>query len=1286
MRAVGKVLSGAGRPTRAAHAVLPTASGGNAMVARLLESGESSSAPGLDLAARITALRGGGKPLPAELRAEAESGFGTPLGDVHLHDDAEAAELASLLGARAFTSGNDIFFNSGEYNPSTPDGYELLAHELTHTLQQSAGPSQGRAVAPGLLISEPQDRDEQVAYATARVLRDVRESGDAGSAAGAGTGAGASGAAAVVGAAEGRVVNPAVASGNTGTSAPPSAAAVVQRAADGPVEVAREGSGESSLLDDLIPDFIVDGVKAAVSAIPGYTMLTQVIGSDPITHRPVHAGPEQLVESVLTFGPFGEATGRLLRTIGVVDEVLDAVQARLAAHNLTLDRIVDEVGKAWDELSVTAGVDGNVAVVRRHLDAVLADARAAVSELVDQVIEAVRAVIAEVAEPLLQRPEVRPVWELAKKVLHHDPLRGTAVEAPTVEILGDFLKLIGKEQTLEQLRERGTLQQAADWLDTQFATFVGIKNDLVQLFTDAWRAIQPQNLPRLLDTLPDLAARAVALVRRIAAFTATIMAKALELVKQALIGPLGDRARRVTGFPLLTVIIGQEPFTGEPVPRNAENLIKGFITLLPGGDATYSQLAESGVIGQAAARIESEMARLGISADLIVNTFRGIWDTLSLDDLLDPLGAFQRILNQFGEPLARIVEFVGVVLEVVVTLIIKMMNFPTELVGDIIGNVVQAIEDIKKDPVQFLLGMLQALRTGFLGFIDGIGTYLLQGLGTWLTRGLGQMGITIPAELNASTMLDVALQVLGVSTETLWQKLGARIGEEKVGRLRAGVDALSGAWTFIKDVQERGVPAIYDYVADKIGDLWNTVLDMAVEWITKQVIEKAVTRLASMLDPTGVMAVIRSCQAFFSAVQSAIEYIREILQIVDQYTRTIAEVAKGNIQPGAEKITKGFADAVPVAIGFLANQVGLGNVPEQVVEIIKGLRKLVDDALDWLFDKAMQLGQAALNALTGGGGAQPGQQPGDPDSPKATTPEIEVPFTMEGHEHTLFGRYTEGRLVVQMSSPERWDLQRKIWAALSEEKIKNNPAAKQRLEQAQKDLDKLCEVDHLVQSQNAAELMRAMEPFLRQDLEQLKNDLVSIGVDFDLFYLRNDAEIVDNKVHKDIDIRAYYYKEVPDRESRANTFFAEHVKAKLARESKYLVKGEEEFFRDGWTYLCPGKAYTRPNDYDQPGAHLASREGFKDNSKRVYEQQPIEVDHITELVTHWNLGDRRSSFSTPGHNTTQGERDKFSESKDNWGGLCDDCNNAKDKARVAGGAKKEYQREIGPDFKRKLEV
>ena len=70
-------------------------------------------------------------------------------------------------------------------------------------------------------------------------------------------------------------------------------------------------------------------------------------------------------------------------------------------------------------------------------------------------------------------------------------------------------------------------------------------------------------------------------------------------------------------------------------------------------------------------------------------------------------------------------------------------------------------------------------------------------------------------------------------------------------------------------------------------------------------------------------------------------------------------------------LEEGLAGAVPVAIGFLANQVGLGNVPEKVVEIIQGLRVLVDEALDWLFDQAWALGQAALQALGLGGPDQP---------------------------------------------------------------------------------------------------------------------------------------------------------------------------------------------------------------------------------------------------------------------------------------------------------------------------
>lgn len=143
--------------------------GGNQMVARLLE-GDGASTAGDQLAGQIRAQLGGGSPLPAQLRTQMETGLGTSLSNVRLHTDATAANLSNQLNAHAFTTGNDVFFNSGAYNPNTPEGYSTLAHELTHTVQQSSGPVEGTEVSPGLSVSDPHDHDERHAHATAEKL------------------------------------------------------------------------------------------------------------------------------------------------------------------------------------------------------------------------------------------------------------------------------------------------------------------------------------------------------------------------------------------------------------------------------------------------------------------------------------------------------------------------------------------------------------------------------------------------------------------------------------------------------------------------------------------------------------------------------------------------------------------------------------------------------------------------------------------------------------------------------------------------------------------------------------------------------------------------------------------------------------------------------------------------------------------------------------------------------------------------------------------------------------
>ncbi|MBM3235930.1 DUF4157 domain-containing protein [Candidatus Poribacteria bacterium] len=89
------------------------------------------------LESRINALKGGGQPLPISTRSSFEQSFGYDFSQVRVHTDAEADNLNNSLNAQAFTTGQDVFFRQGAYNPGSSSGQKLLAHELTHVAQQN---------------------------------------------------------------------------------------------------------------------------------------------------------------------------------------------------------------------------------------------------------------------------------------------------------------------------------------------------------------------------------------------------------------------------------------------------------------------------------------------------------------------------------------------------------------------------------------------------------------------------------------------------------------------------------------------------------------------------------------------------------------------------------------------------------------------------------------------------------------------------------------------------------------------------------------------------------------------------------------------------------------------------------------------------------------------------------------------------------------------------------------------------------------------------------------------
>lgn len=99
---------------------------------------------GGDTKAAIKGAQGGGSALPEELRGELEGFFGTGLGHVRVHADGQAAGLSRSLGAEAFTVGSDVFFGGGRFDPESDGGRDLIAHEVTHVVQQGGGASLSR--------------------------------------------------------------------------------------------------------------------------------------------------------------------------------------------------------------------------------------------------------------------------------------------------------------------------------------------------------------------------------------------------------------------------------------------------------------------------------------------------------------------------------------------------------------------------------------------------------------------------------------------------------------------------------------------------------------------------------------------------------------------------------------------------------------------------------------------------------------------------------------------------------------------------------------------------------------------------------------------------------------------------------------------------------------------------------------------------------------------------------------------------------------------------------------
>lgn len=669
----------------------------------------------------------GGQPLSGDVRSYMEPRFGADFSNVRIHSDSEAGSLSNQLSARAFTRQNHIFFSRDQYQPGTGEGKQLLAHELTHTIQQ------GHAV----------QRSPQVST----------------------------------------------------TATPPT----IQRLG----------------IQDVL-DYLADRAYH----IPGFRMLTVVLGFNPINRQSVSRSAANILRALIELIPGGHLITQALDNHGVINRAAAWVEQRLAT-------------------------------------------------------------------------------------------------------LGD----LGSDLMTGLRRFRDSL----GWSD-----FLHPGN--------VWD--RAQNL--LLSP-----------ITRLISFGDRVATDILQMVKDAVLRPLAGMARGTRGYDLLKAILGEDPITREPVPRDADTLIGGFMRLI-GQEEIWQNIRRANAVARAWAWFQGALSGLLAFARSIPRRIIETLTSLTFRDVITVVGAFSRIVTSFANIAT---EFLSWGLNQVISLLEILFSVVAPGAVPFVRRAGAAFQQILRNPVGFVGNLVRAGVQGFRLFSNNILSHLRAGLIGWLTGAL--TGLTLPARWDFRGILSLVLQILGLTWQNVRGRLVRVLGERPVAVLEA-------TFGLVMTMVREGPAAAWRELMQHLGNLQEMLFGRIREWVQRTVVQQAVLRIASMLNPAG--AVIQAIIAIYNTIMFFVERIRQIGAVVESVVNSLSAIASGAIGQAANAVEQTMARMVPVIISFLARLINLGGISERIQEIMRRIQQPINNAIDRVIDWIVAQARRLANMLTGAGRRQPDER------------------------------------------------------------------------------------------------------------------------------------------------------------------------------------------------------------------------------------------------------------------------------------------------------------------------
>ena len=944
------------------------------------------------IAARLKARRGVGKPLPALIKARMERLFGADFSKIRIHTDAEAIRTSHDLRAQAFTSGADIYFNEGKYDPSSPGGIWLLTHELTHAIQQNAAPKK----------KQEKETEEVKTNRTKTGETQVKISSQS---------------------------NSSQKPENSVTDTLPS-----KKASAPTTAASASGSGSNNNLQEtpsqapatdqqtvITESGVPQGVKTPADpekdpAFQAVIRHTEKVKASQETHEPAEKKKEEITRAAKLPAGEQEKKNAQLDHIEVLDqentkerepitaesfktmlkEELNTLEKQLPKDEESAEKFKEEepIRKVKEELSETVRAENE-----KYTGPVLKEADKKDPPASNKPVEIAEELIAanpgKTPEPINAKAAVpKPKHDseismqkesqsmddyMAANEITEEQLaksnepkffdalnskteaQAAATEAPKKYREDERVKLSGAVGIAKKNGEEG-LQGMFDKRDDVFGkVFENQKTN-----ENNNKEKQKEAYGKLEGIYNGTKEKVTNKLEKLSTDVDEIFSNEVENAKNTFEENVEKKLDKIYGWTTWDdKILGEDT---EAIEKVFETEKQKFINTM---DKVLDRIAKRIADDLNAAlkdiedgKKESENYFNTLSEEqqkLLQDAFEDFNDKYKdLEDTVhekqeelarDLAKTYKENVNSLSESFDKIKE------EASVGWIEAAMNALTGVVETIkklkamflnlLGAAADAIHVILSDPIGFLLNLIEGVKLGLQNFMARIRQHIITGLVTWLTGSLQGVGITIPKDIfSLKGIFSLVTQALGLTKAYFREKAVKLLGEKVVNVIETGAEK---GMEIFQVVKEKGVEGLWEYLKEQFTDLKEVVMGAIREMVISKVIGAGIKWIMGLLSPVG--AFIKAAMLIKDIVVFFVEKATQIIELVTAFINGIRALAAGNVGNLAQAIENALAKAIPVLIGFFASLVGITGLTAKVQKIIKKVRKRIDRAINKLIIK-----------------------------------------------------------------------------------------------------------------------------------------------------------------------------------------------------------------------------------------------------------------------------------------------------------------------------------------------